>query len=335
MRLTRRLAPGGARKSRLIQGDPVRAAATHANHLWIAVATLTLLLGASSAALSPAAGMLHGTTARTTDTVPSHMPMSGLDSYQGTQVVDYQGFDSCVPPQPSTSQMQAMWTGTPFDSFFMYLGGSWAVCSSPGGSWVTTVLNEGWNLVTVWVGPQCCGSGSAYISSTSTSTAYQQGVTQAQNAFNAICASHLCYSSVAIAYDFEFDDAPTYEHAFLGGWDWELGQLGMVYGAYASSGNPSYEVQNWASTVSPVPEFVWPADWTNPNNDSAFNVYELSNNDWVYTQRHHQYRGGHYSNPNVTNGQQVWMDSDCSDGPAFGQHSAIVSNGQYCIGGPQ
>jgi hypothetical protein len=258
-------------------------------------------------------------------------PRYQLDA-QYVDIENEQGFDSCVNGQPSEPQMAQMWNGTPFYVFYMYLGGSTAACSTPGTGWVNYALGLDWNLVPIWVGPQCCGTPNQAdtVISTNTTTAYQQGVTEANNAFNAASNTGLGSQSVPIVYDFERDTDPPAEWSFLSGWDARLQQLNLVYGAYAATGG--YEIQNWVANVAPVPTFVWPA-WPNDVN-SVWNINDLNNGYWVNYQRHHQYMNGHNVYP--YNGVNLWIDTDCSDGPAWGPFSIwYTGNGSSCNGSPQ
>ena len=249
------------------------------------------------------------------------------------QISEYRGFHGCQgTSQPTTTQMQAFWTGTPYAQFYVYMGGDEALCG-PGGvtaSWISTVLAQGWGLVGIWVGPQCCGSSSGYAHyiSTDTTTAYNQGVAEADSAANQWCSWDLCLGyPEPLVYDFETDTDQTAEHAFLSGWDTELKSRLFGYGGYASTCNPTGEVQSW-STVSPVPSFIWPAD----NNESAsvWNLDCLNNDEWFYDYRHHQYAGDHYE---TWNNVKLLVDDDCANGPVFGELS--TGYGDSDTGGEQ
>ena len=230
------------------------------------------------------------------------------------------GFDGCQGhDQPTPSDMQAFWTGSSFYEYFLYVGGSTAYC--PNGisqSWFNSVLAQGWGVVGLWVGPQCCGTESSTMISTNTTNAYNQGVAEADKAANQWCNWGQCYGlTEPIAYDFEQDTNPTAEHAFLRGWTHELQGRLFSAGAYASTCNPtSSEVSSWTS-LSPVINFVYAANW-----NGADQVYGLScsggggvsNSSWVSDQRFHQYQGGHNK---TLNGVTLNIDSDCANGPVL------------------
>jgi hypothetical protein len=64
-------------------------------------------------------------------------------------------FDTCEAP--SLDAMRAWHNASPYGSVAVYFGGEMRACSnsalnSPG--WVTSVLQDGWGIIPVWVGPQ-------------------------------------------------------------------------------------------------------------------------------------------------------------------------------------
>lgn len=228
-----------------------------------------------------------------------------------------QGFDGCQGhAQPTVSQMQSFWTGSPLSVYFVYIGGSNAYCPGPTAgisqSWFTSVLNQGWGIVGLWVGPQCCGTQSSTVISTNTTNAYNQGVAEADKAANQWCSWGQCYGlAEPIAYDFESDTDPTAEHSFLRGWTAELQARVFNAGAYSSTCLTSNEVGSWAS-LRPVVNFIYPADWD--GRDTVYGLGCLSNGLWAYDQRFHQFRGTHNQ---TYNGVTLSTDSDCANGPVL------------------
>ncbi len=237
-----------------------------------------------------------------------------------------QGFDGCQlrnsqgnVQQPTASQMQAFWTGTPEYEYSVYIGGSTAYCPGPTAgisqSWFTSVLSQGWGIVGLWVGPQCCGTESSTVISTNTTNAYNQGVSEADKAANQWCNWGQCYGlAEPIAYDFESDTNPTAQHAFLRGWTHELQSRLFSAGGYSSTCLTSNEIGSWAS-LSPVVNFIYPAYY-----DGRDTVYGtpalgcLANSVWVYDQRFHQYQGTHSK---TYNNVTLSIDSDCANGPVL------------------
>jgi hypothetical protein len=266
-------------------------------------------------------------------------------------VSNYQGFDGCQgTQQPSVTDMSAFFRGTSFWQYYLYLGGSDALCGGPASgvtaAWVSSVLGQGWGIVGTWVGPQCCSNSAGYIPYNLTS-ARSLGVTQADDAVAQMVSWGLNIPYFPVAYDFEStpSNGISAENAFIGGWDSQLNTDGYIPGGYGSTCNSG--VQNWAA-ASPGPGFVWPADWSHGSN-SVWGLSCLSDGDWIADQRHHQYRGTH-SVPE--NGVSLSIDSDCGNsfvasesGQTFGDQSdsgaepttvagAKAEDGVNCNGSP-
>lgn len=113
-----------------------------------------------------------------------------------------EGFDACATP--TTTQMTAFWTATPFFVNAVYIGGSVVACTPTiTASWVSTVINQGWTLLPIWVGPQspCTTFGGAKIS-TNTTTAYNQGYSEASAAYSKMVSLGMVGHSVVV-YDME------------------------------------------------------------------------------------------------------------------------------------
>ncbi len=193
-------------------------------------------------------------------------------------IAGYQGFDGCQgTAQPTVSQMLAFWNGTPYWEFYLYIGGSYALCG-PGGvnaSWVDQVTNQGWALVPLWVGPQApCGVGGI---SYDTNTANSQGKTEADSAVSAAQSLGFAAGSI-IYYDMEQYDTTNSGcvaavNAFVNGWDYELNHGGWTPGVYSSG--------------------------------AAVSHY------WTYDERHHQFTGSHNE---TWNGVTLNIDNDCANG---------------------
>lgn len=219
------------------------------------------------------------------------------------------GFDQCAAG--TVSQMQAWWTNTPWSFANIYLGGINRACSQTHltSTWVSSILAQGWDLVPTWVGPQAPGSSctSCGLMSSSTATAKQQGINEADSATNAANALGLKPPTV-IYYDLERYD-PTSNAAaaaFVEGWVTRLHQLGNRAGVYGAGINAA---DDWAKIANP-PDAVWIADWN--GSTSVFGLTGLPDTLWSNHQRLHQFEGGH----NETWGGVTFnIDSDSSDGP--------------------
>jgi hypothetical protein len=80
-----------------------------------------------------------------------------------------------------------------------------------------------------------------------------------------------------------------------------------VYGSSCGSGLSHF------ATINPPPDFIDGADWDGQS--STADISCIPSGDWIYNQRHKQYRGGHNE---TYNGVTVSVDNDCSNGPVYG-----------------
>jgi Domain of unknown function (DUF1906) len=224
-----------------------------------------------------------------------------------------EGLDSCAAP--SLSQMSAFWSNTPYSAWGIYIGGEDRACSQPNltASWVSSVTAQGWHLLPLWVGPQNpCVSGFDHFS-TDTSTAYSQGETQAEEAYDAMVGLGMASNSPVI-YDLEGGSGSTTAcidatKSFVEGWVTQLhvapAQSAGVYTSACAGFLDQF------STIANPPDFVDGASWD--GDPSTSDLPCVSSSHWVDHQRHKQYDGGH----NVTyNGVTLNVDSDCSNGPS-------------------
>ncbi len=220
--------------------------------------------------------------------------------------------------------MTAFWANTPFFVNAVYIGGSDVACGPTiTASWVTTVTNQGWTLLPIWVGPQspCWAYGGAKIS-TNTTTAYNQGYSEAGSAYSAMRGLGMFGNSVVV-YDMEgANNTPTCTAAidsFMSGWTtWLHMAPAQVTGVYTSAcqGN----INQYAS-VSPVVDFIWAANWG--DGPSINPIGCVNNGYWVTDQRHKQFQN---SLGKIYNGVRMTVDVDCSDGPGEGLYSKGVMN---------
>jgi hypothetical protein len=200
------------------------------------------------------------------------------------------GFDQCSAG--TVSQMSTWWKASPYRDANIYIGGSNRGCSQPtlNSSWVTSIFHQGWHIIPTWVGPQAPCAGFARSISTNTTTAFNEGVSEATSAISA--ADALGLSGSIIYFDMEHYDntnsgCQAAVDSFISGWSHKLRSSGFRAGVY---GSPFDMAAGWA-TVANVPDDVWIADWN--GSTSTINISPLSNTLWVHCQRLHQYRGGH------------------------------------------
>jgi hypothetical protein len=237
-----------------------------------------------------------------------------------SHISQMKGFDTCAAPSAST--MQQWWSYSPYWNIGIYIGGSNRGCSQPNltSSWITTVQNQGWGLLPIWVGPQMpygtCQTIRTYNTyiSLNTSTAYNQGYNSASAAYSAAFNLGFDTPNMPIVYDLEGYNGGSACRAaaksFLNGWDYFLSlapaQKSGVYGSACSS-----YIDDFAG-IGHVPNFIWFA-WYN-GNPSTKNITCINTGHWIYHQRHKQYRGGHNE---TYGGRTINMDNDCSDGPVY------------------
>jgi hypothetical protein len=244
---------------------------------------------------------------------------------QSEQLVG-EGLDSCTAP--STAQMTAFWTNSPYSAWGVYIGGIDRSCSQPNltKAWVTSVTNQGWHLLPLWVGPQNpCASGFDHFSSTA-STALAQGKAEALSAYKAMTALGIASNS-PIIYDLEAPSSSTAAcktatESFIKGWVTQM-HVAPAQPAGVYSSTCSGFVDAFAAN-SPAPDFIDGADWDGDLSTSDMSCVSTSH--WTGAKRHKQYQGGH----NVTmNGVTLNVDSTCSHGPtvalaAFTGNSACL-----------
>jgi len=213
--------------------------------------------------------------------------------------------------------MQTWWNYGPtwFNDFCVYIGGSTAFCQ-PGtsrvdGNWITQVLNQGWGLVGIWAGPQCCGSGGISLDTT---TAYYQGRAEGSSALNQLVAWNVVNYQFPLVYDFE-GYSSSYESAansFIGGWVAKLHESGFQQvGVYGPTCSPS--ASSWAS-ASPVPDYVWLAQYAAPPRNTAWGYGCIPDGYWNTDQRHGQYQGTH---SRTLGGIALNIDTSCANGPVW------------------
>ncbi|HKE15970.1 MAG TPA: glycoside hydrolase domain-containing protein [Kofleriaceae bacterium] len=219
------------------------------------------------------------------------------------------GFDKCSIG--TVSQMQGWWTNTPWIDVNVYIGGTNRGCGQPGltSSWVNSIFNQGWRLIPTWVGLQAPGSSctSCAKMSTSTTTARQQGINEANAAADTAASLGIAAPSI-IYFDMERYDPTSHPaaRAFVNAWVERLAQRGYQAGVYGAGINAA---NDWAPIAHP-PQAVWIANWN--GNQSVFNLTGLPNSLWANHQRIHQFQGPH----NETWGGVTFnIDSDRADGP--------------------
>lgn len=234
------------------------------------------------------------------------------------------GFDTCEIP--SLSQMQTWWDASPYKTVNLYIGGSSRACDnlvlSP--SFLAQLTQQGWQFIPTWVGPQAPCTGFASRMSSDPSTAYTQGVNQANRAADRLTALGLTFpdgTGSVVYYDIEHygTDAACRNavKSFMNGWVSQIRARGSLAGVYGST-LCNTGLSDFRS-IANVPDVIWPARWYhNPGSgsyDPTATVWDLGscvpNTVWSNHQRIRQYEGGH---------QETWgdltleIDNDVLDG---------------------
>lgn len=270
--------------------------------------------------------------------VPTHSASAAEQEYLSQEY----GFDACKTP--TTAQMQAWWSNSPYFNYFGYLGGDNA--SNCGGAtfnntWVQTVdcANCGlyptmeWDVGFFWVGPQhgvgdLCESSATqiynYYIGTNTTSAYQSGYQNAVDLYQTVQTDGFNYVGMPLTYDLEgYNDSSTCRaaaSAFMQGFADYLhappAQMVGVYGSTCSS-----ELADFSSDGD-APDYIHGADPSTGYHTSTMSC--VPSNLWTNHQRQKQYSD---KGTNVTStthaetygGVTLTIDNDCSDGPVYGQ----------------
>jgi photosystem II stability/assembly factor-like uncharacterized protein len=247
---------------------------------------------------------------------------------------DKPAFDICGVP--SLYQMQKWWDDSPYWAANIYIGGIHRGCANSNldAFWVHEVIQQGWQLIPTWVGPQAPCSQFTYRIFSDPELAYIQGKIEADAAYQAADQLGFMGGTNVIYYDLEGYVATSLEcrqasASFLQGWTERLHVYGIRAGAYG--GACSSYMKDWAAN-SPLLDNVWIADWKIPFEfDEDASVYGVRCLDqpeilyWTNHQRIRQYAGDHYE---TWGGVKLGIDSNIADGEvaAIPQGAAPLQN---------
>jgi hypothetical protein len=255
---------------------------------------------------------------------------------------DYQGFDICTTP--TVGQMWDFFDGTPYYVANIYFAGK-SRAGASSGCYPDTNLNAAWvldvaecndsaecmhyDLIPTYVGaqapyPNCdtVGGFGEYMS-TNLTTAYNQGQTDGDDAYNH--ATTLGFQGGAIYLDIEPYTAggtqggnscekivESYIEGFI---DILRYAYSVPVGVYA---NPSDPMIDYSGLGGDVPNDIWTADFGGEGN--VWGITGIPNTAWVDDQRISQWNRNKY---NKQNGLTLNIDNDC----ALGQ-VAFTNNGE-------
>jgi PKD repeat protein len=256
-------------------------------------------------------------------TYPDMSPAKAA-SQGNTQLFVGQGFDLCEIP--TLSQLQTWWANSPFKTVNLYIGGSARACPNIilSASYLDQVRQQGWSFIPIWAGPQapCRPSGSRF--SDDVSTAYMQGVDEANLAVERLATLDLTYedkTGSVIYYDLEpYGTDPGCRdavNAFVNGWVTRLHARGNLAGMYAST-SCNQGLSDFRG-IANVPDVIWPYRWYHQAGQGSYNpaasVWDLGGcvptNVWANHQRIRQYEGAHNE---TWGGVTLNIDNDVLDG---------------------
>ena len=243
-----------------------------------------------------------------------------------------QGFDAACAP--TLDKMTTWWSSSPYTRAGIYLGGSSVYCKSQmqpwlTSSWVTSVVNQGWKLIPIWVGPQapCTTLGDVTTIANDPNTAYTAGVTEAYNA--AVRAAGLGMRTGPIYYDMEAypigATCTAVVQEFAKGWAAGLHFFGHTAGYYSSLCSGIKDLA--ASPDAGSMDSIWAAAWPYNSDDARYGTYVPNlfgmtcgavvtppDNYWWNHQRLRQFRGGH---DETWGAATINIDTNATDGATY------------------
>ena len=246
-------------------------------------------------------------------------------------VVQAQGFDACS--LPTISKMQTWWNQSPYSFYGLYIGGIHlpSMCTIASKSWVSTVHQQGWSFLPIWVGPQAPCTTYHYRMNADPAVSYLEGRQEARAA--SIAASSLGLTNYGLGGTIIYYDMEAYSGgnlacrqavaAFMNGWVESLHELGSLGGGYGGACS-SYPT-DW-SAIPNAPDDIWAAYWYRDNYDpnaSVFNMPCLADSLWKNHQRIRQYAG---ELNNTWGGVTLNIDINVADGMVAMPPSKSLSN---------
>ena len=217
-----------------------------------------------------------------------------------------QGFDRCEIP--TLSQMQTWSVHSPYESVNLYIGGSNRACSNHAliSSYLFQLYQQGWKFFPTWVGPQAPCTGYLSRMSSDVTTAFQQGVNEANLAVERLAQLGLTGPSKTgsvVYYDMENYGTNaacrSAVNAFMNGWVSQIHTRGNLAGVYGST-LCNTGLSDFLN-ITHVPDVIWPARWYHNLGegyyDPSASVWNLGsclpNTAWSNHQRIRQYEGDH------------------------------------------
>ncbi|MBI4761640.1 MAG: PQQ-dependent sugar dehydrogenase, partial [Chloroflexi bacterium] len=227
-------------------------------------------------------------------------------NFGSTEIFIGQGFDKCEIP--TLAQLQTWWNSSPYKVVNLYIGGSSRACANSAltASYIRQMYQQGWKFIPTWVGPQAPCTGYLSRMSSDPTTAFNEGVNEANLAVERLAELGLTYpnkTGSVVYYDIEYYGTNTAcrdaVNAFMNGWVSQIRARGNLAGVYGSTlcntGLSDF------LTITNVPDVIWPARWYHNLGqgfyDSTATVWDLGaclpNTAWANHQRIRQYEGEH------------------------------------------
>lgn len=240
-------------------------------------------------------------------------------------------FDTCSAPAQEV--MDAWWDESPYAAVGIYLGGTNRLCDQPQltPGWVSAQRQQGWRLLSLWVGPQAACTTYADKMSFDIPTARAQG--QAQAAAAVAVAQSLGIGGGSTLYydleDYDITSTPCRQASlgFLGGWTEGLHAAGYSSGVYSNiaAGIAALDLADRVSNGSyAMPDEIWYA-WANNHADTVTDERVLSPR-WDDHARVHQYL---LDTPQSFGGYPLTVDANWAD---VGEGSVAKPAKQLCRG---
>ncbi|HJR80937.1 MAG TPA: glycoside hydrolase domain-containing protein [Anaerolineales bacterium] len=238
--------------------------------------------------------------------INSSLAVSAKSGSGNTEEFIGQGFDTCEIP--TISQLQTWQNSSPYKTINLYIGGSSRACDNTAlsATYLSKLYQQGWMFIPTWVGPQAPCTGFRSRFSNDVTTAYNQGVNEANLAVERLAELGLTKpdkTGSVVYYDMEHygteSACRSAVNAFMNGWVAQIRAHGNLAGVYASTlcntGLSDFRF------LQHVPDVIWPARWYHglglgyyDPNASVWNLGScVPNPVWANHQRIRQYEGAH------------------------------------------
>ena len=245
------------------------------------------------------------------------------------------GFDSCTSVfQNNPSDLETWWLYSPYWVYSFDLKGAsyqtYRQCTSLSATNVAMAASEGWGIIPIWYGPQmpspCWTPPYASLINLNTSTAYTQGVQEADKAATAASSLGLAADGV-IMYDLEGEGKGTSScvnaaRAFVDGWDYEM-NVNTLYWAGLYGGTQTVNFRDFAPpNIANVPFNIMP--WYPGDVTGVYQLADLPDDLWSQDQRFHQLRKD--EDEQNYGGAPAYINEDCSDSRVFTNNTVAIND---------